>query len=98
VHVVSPSVRRGPKGRESIASGFTLGNLFYRAGERREGKEGTEGIFYHRDTESTEFRNKKNRDLKIKDTSGSRFTSASVNARLTHGDRKDHEDWIIQAK
>jgi hypothetical protein len=36
---------QGPKGRESIASGFALGNLFYRVGERREWKEGTEGYF-----------------------------------------------------
>jgi hypothetical protein len=26
------------------------------AGEDAEGKEGTEGIFYHKDTENTEFR------------------------------------------
>jgi hypothetical protein len=43
-----------------------VGNLFYRVGERREWKEGTEGMFYHRDTESTEFRNKKIQNLKIK--------------------------------
>ena len=35
-----------------------MGNLFYRVGEGREGREGTKGIFYHGDTESTEFRTK----------------------------------------
>ena len=51
---------QGPKGRESIASGFALGNLFYRVGERREWKEGTEGYFTT-DTESTESEQNRNK-------------------------------------